>query len=256
MKRSVWKAPLAYQFRNLLFSGLIVWGILILLPVLFFLGLSLFEPGEEFSYGGTETASMIFCFVWGCTSWRDAFHLGLAGGVPRRVLYGSALACVAAMSILFAPISLLVTFLTGQLPTSDIVPMFAYIYGGKAQIAAPYADINFLLQGMVWQAGISLFLSCAGLFLGCLYYRISRWLRILLTIAIPVMLFVGVPTLLSFLPRDGVQELIRAALSMLENSWLTAGLCAVLGALFAVFGWISTRNAALMRNPQPSASAG
>ena len=199
---------------------------------------------------------MIFCFVWGCTSWRDAFHLGLAGGVPRRVLYGSALACVAAMSILFAPISLLVTFLTGQLPTSDIVPMFAYIYGGKAQIAAPYADINFLLQGMVWQAGISLFLSCAGLFLSCLYYRISRWLRILLTIAIPVMLFVGVPTLLSFLPRDGVQELIRAALSILGNSWMTAGLCAVLGALFAAFGWISARNAAIMRNPQPSASAG
>ena len=148
MKRSVWKAPLAYQFRNLLFSGLIVWGILILLPVLFFLGLSLFEPGEEFSYGGTETASMIFCFVWGCTSWRDAFHLGLAGGVPRRVLYGSALACVAAMSILFAPISLLVTFLTGQLPTSDIVPMFAYIYGGKAQIAAPYADSRALRDGV------------------------------------------------------------------------------------------------------------
>ena len=142
------------------------------------------------------------------------------------------------MSILFAPISLLVTFLTGQLPTSDIVPMFAYIYGGKAQLAAPYAAIHFLLPGMVGQAGISLLL------------------RILLTIAIPVMLFVGVPTLLSFLPQDGVQELIRAALSMLENSWLTAGLCAVLGALFAVFGWISTRNAALMRNPQPSASAG
>ena len=99
-------------------------------------------------------------------------------------------------------------------------------------------------------------MSCAGLFLSCLYYRISRWLRILLTIAIPVMLFVGVPTLLSFLPRDGVQELIRAALSILGNSWMTAGLCAVLGALFAAFGWISARNAALMRNPQPSASAG
>ena len=36
---------------------------------------------------------------------------------------------------------------------------------------------------------------------------------------------------------------------MLENSWLTAGLCAVLGALFAVFGWISTRNAALCAIP-------
>ena len=254
MKTSVWKAPLCYQLRGTIFGAAVMLLIVTLIPIAIAVLVSVLQSEGEVRYFGYEFSVFIFCFVMGCTCWRDAFHLGLAGGVPRKVLYGAALLSMTIVCALLAPVTLLGVALASLVPTNHIVLLSAVFPGNEGLLTAPFSDVGALLQSMPFQFSVSLFLAFLGCFIGCVFYVISKKARIAMAILIPA-LAIFVPAGASvLLPEYVIHQVFHVLGYFFGSMWRTTGLCFVLALVFAVLGWIPVHNSALMRNPQPSGS--
>lgn len=252
MTTSIWKGPFRYHLQTMLRSAGVMFLVIILVQVVLIALINKVDPEANSVNTSQEMAVTIFCFVFGCCMWKENFHFAMASGISRRKIYLCMLLSLFVLSVVIAPVTLLMNLFFGLFSNSRT--LFFLIYGELQNISSPFSSFPFMMQGVLLEIALSLACAYAGLFLGCLFYVISKWLRVTLAILIPVSLFAGLPSLLMLIPVETLKPFGDFVASIFFVPWKLTLLLLVLAVLFALLTWIPAHHAALMRNPQPSSA--
>lgn len=252
MTKPIWKGPFLYQLQSMLRAAGVMYLVILAVQIVLIFFIQRLDPESGSVNTSQEIAVVVFCFVFGCCIWRENFHFAMASGISRKSIYLSMLLNFLLLSVILVPITLLLNLFFSLFSNSGT--LFFMIYGASQNVASPFSNFSFLLQGSLLQMAVSLLCGCAGLFLGCLFYVIPKWLRVVLAIVIPVSLFAGLPSLLMAIPAETLKPLLNSLATIFLVPWKLTLLLFVFAVLFALLGWIPAHRASLMRNPQPSSS--
>lgn len=169
---------------------LIVFYIIIYALTIFFMAQRLIwnDPDIRFTSSGLEVASIIFLFVCGLNSFKTAFHMSLVNGVSRRTMFKSFAATVVPVAAGMALIDSLNHLLLSS--PGRYKSLFYQMYntrygeGVSAQVIA---------EGFLWMFAIYMFAMMAGFFITTLYYRMNKPVKLLVSIGVPVFMFMVLP---------------------------------------------------------------
>ena len=196
--------------------------------------------------GGFDMAVAIYMFVVGIISVREDLRLFLQNGRGRSTVFLAQIAVALFSSAVLAAASGLMTGLF-QLITTSLAPQleFTSLYrlfsagGGAHGLAALLETIAFT------------FFQCLPAFLfgmavSLIYYRLSKLGKVAFSIAVPAVLFVGLPILIGTNPEIAkafvafitfVYEFLKTPLAML------AAFALVSSPILALFSWLLLRKA-------------
>jgi hypothetical protein len=184
------KSAYKYQLNELKKPAIIYYGIIVILCILIGVAETIWNADGYIS--GLDAATVIFLFVCGLNAFKAPFHMFMANGVSRKSLFlGTAAAFATAavgMALIDGVIGLTMSALT---PYSSA---FSFQYGGWYGL---YAGANetfpMIIGGFVWRTASYMAASLVGLFLTTAYYRMSKPVKLLVSIGIPVLLFIVYP---------------------------------------------------------------
>jgi hypothetical protein len=180
------------------------------------------------SVNGVEGASLIFLFVMGLNLFKPSFLFMQANGVTRRHFYMGSLMTIAAVSVCLTIVD-------------------ALLFGANAQSLSGllYAQSGFVAR-LIWTLAGNLAATAAGWFVTMLFYRSGKALKLVLAIAPPVLLCVGLPLLdsvISVTPALGRFAALLLGLSGRPDAWIGALSLIVLAALLSSFCFLLVRRA-------------
>lgn len=174
-------------------------------------------------------ATVIFLFVCGLNSFRQQFHMFLANGLSRKTLFLSTLAAFATASVAMAVIDGILDmaaslYLSGNLPTQFV-------------------------DAFVWSVFCYMAAAVTGIFITTAYYRMNKAVKLLVSIGVPVMVFIVIPivdyTFFNGVITTGFYRFISAATSLLgEDNPYSMVLVNIFNvAIFSGLSWMLTRRA-------------
>ncbi len=187
------KAALKYQIYGMK-KPLIIYYIIVYAFMILFVAQRLFwkDSNIQFSGSGHEMASVIFLFVCGLNSFKSTFYMFLANGVSRRTLFKSFAAMAAPVAALMALIDSLNNLLMSSFNsyTSMFSNMYSLRYGGIEHVGA---NAQVFAEGFLWMFALYMAVTMLGFFITTIYYRMSKPLKLLVSIGVPVFLFIVLP---------------------------------------------------------------
>ena len=164
-------------------------------------------------FGGMEIATIIFLFIAGMNSFRDAFRLFMQNSISRKTLFAGRLVCVSIVSSAMALIDTAVN-LTGNMVLSSVSSAFIYqslftiIYGTgyNVQTANPQLAAGSLLFAVAFYLAASMF----GYFITVLYYRLNKGGKIAVSVGVPAVVFVALPLVDAFVLNNTINEFFKS----------------------------------------------
>lgn len=147
------------------------------------------------SIGGMEITTAIFVFVLGLNSFKDRLLMMMQNGVSRKTFYLSSITSFVIlcffMSVIDRVILLLGKYAVSFFDRVSFSSFFEYLYNDK--IAGMSAGI-INLEGFLFSLCLYLAAAAIGFFITISYYRMNKSLKILISVGVPVSLFVVLPT--------------------------------------------------------------
>lgn len=176
------KSALKYQLLDVKRSIIIFYIVIIFLMLLltaatlwFNSQISITEPENvriEMSFGG---ATAIFLFVVGLNAYKSSFHMLTANGVSRKTMFGSFIVTALIITAGMALIDSLLALLLRQIIVYDV-----FIFD------------NYEMS-IVTQFVSSLGTLMLGYLITTLYYRMSKPIKLLVSVGVPAMLIIVLP---------------------------------------------------------------
>lgn len=199
------------KMRTML-KGLGILGIVLLgLLVLFALETAFFGDVGEFS--GVESIGSIYLFVTGIVFYSINVKMCFANGISRKTNFITTILCGVTVSIIMF-IGFVILYIFFNLINSNSVSMFEQIY----------ANYHFSNEFVMWIEKAfydilnNLGSFIAGTFIGALYFRMSRPVKIAVSVGVPVLLFVVMPIFTTFLyMKDITKNFMDSAIQMMTN---------------------------------------
>jgi len=205
MNKSKFKTILAYLLRNYRNTILIMYlcVYLAVIAVLIF-GFTLAKFKNNSYNGGFELASLITIFVVGLNSFKDDFKFFSANGISRKTQFYSTTAALGILAVIFALIdtinSILFTHVIAYHPM--LIQLYGPRFGYSSSLATPFSSPiltpQMLVESFLWLIFAYFFVSMIGLFITTLFYRMSKAMKIAVSISVSVILLNGVPFLDQF----------------------------------------------------------
>lgn len=234
-------AAFKYQLSGMK-RPLIIYYIVIYALILLFLAQQLFWKNSNIRFVGSghEMASVIFLFVCGLNSFKGTFQMFLANGVSRRTMFKSFAAMAAPVAALMALIDSLNYLLLSSF--ENYGSMFYQMYQNRYGAEQLGANAQVLAEGLLWMFALYMFVLMLGFFITTIYYRMSKAIKLLVSIGVPVLVFMVLPyidaTIFSGAIFRGIGDFFALAGGFLNgfNPYI-----AVLSSLlaFALFGGLS-----------------
>lgn len=178
-----------YHLQGFVKASTIYYTIVIAFQLLALLIIHLTGSNDS-NISGLEISSSIFLFVMGLNAFKSQFTLFLQNGISRKTLFCSALATFLMVSFAFALIDAVYPLL------------FSSRFGHQSLYAGIYLrrQISFSLMGILWAALLNLIALCGGFLISTLYYRLNRLSKTLVSITVPLLLFVVIPIVEALIP--------------------------------------------------------
>jgi hypothetical protein len=168
-----------YQMSGVKWPLIVYYGVIAALLALMGISLSIAGDSTRVSVGGLETASMIFVFVMGLNSYKSVFFMMSANGVSRKTMFVSFLAMLGIVAAGMAVIDTL--YGVGMKLVGGYQSMFELLY--NKETGAPV-----LIPGSFeWRLCSYLAAGMAGYLITTLYYRMSKAVKLLVSIGVPVL---------------------------------------------------------------------
>lgn len=181
------KQATRYQLQGFMKASAIYYAIVITFQLLALLIIHLTDTNTNIS--GLEISSSIFLFVMGLNAFKSQFTLFLQNGISRRTLFFSALATFLLVSFVFALLDALYPLL------------FSGSFGHDSLYSSIYLRSQSLsLMGILWMALLNMIALCGGFFISTLYYRLNRLSKTLVSVMVPLLLFVVIPIVEATIP--------------------------------------------------------
>ncbi len=167
--------------------------------------------GSSGFVSGAE-ASAIFLFVCGLNSFKQNYLYLSTNGITRKAqFYGFLISSV----IIAAAMAFIDTVSTNIINVFiDYRPMFYLMF---RDFTAESSQILITLMNFLWNAAVYLLAFVIGYFITTLYYRMSKILKIIVSVGVPSLFIIGSPMLASYLYRIGYLNEFSAAIKFLAD---------------------------------------
>lgn len=155
----------------------------IVIAAIFFVLLPLLRFSGNVNTTGVDGASMIFLFVIGLNFFKHNFLFSQANGVSRRHFYLGSLMALAAVAATLTVVGC-------------VLDVFVRLFDpGIKDISALIYPKSSFLSGFVWTLFTNLAFMVLGWFIAMVFYRSGKALKLVISIGIPVFLFIVLPML-------------------------------------------------------------
>lgn len=149
---------------------------------------------EQVTIHGIESSSFIFLFVFGLNGFKPYLKMFLQNGISRGTLL----------------ISFILSAMAYSLTMTLVDILFTLIFTSQMQYRALFGTLyppNFI-QSLLWTFSAYLTISAAGLLVTVLYYHMNKLAKILFSVFVPLLLFVGLPIAIAVLPQLNLGTLL------------------------------------------------
>lgn len=225
------KEMFVWQFRNIYRSFLTFYGIYLLINLIG-IGANMASDGE-INMGSAIFSSMVYLFVIGIVAFREHLLFALGSGVSRKTFFVSFLMLAAALCLFSA------------LVNEGMDWAFARVLPNSVEWLETFNRPS--IGKYVLSIALSFGLILSGFFIGGAYYRMNKLAKTAVSITVPVLLFMGIPLLVTCLPKN-VQTALASAvgnffswlfLSVYNAALVACGLIAVM----LLLSWLLIRRA-------------
>lgn len=214
MTKSRLRSALHYRLYDSGRGLLSCFGIVTVVFLVFaLLGMTVFNE-KAGQFGGLEFAITIMLFVVGIVCIREDMRMFCQFGVTRRStflaeLLGAALTCLAASLgvLLFGWLGELLFGILGMSDATISLYQLEFNVPGSV-FALPFGQ---LLLVLCYNFSNYLAVICLGMFISLLYYRMSKFLTVVVSVAGGLLLFFGLPMLA---PQLAAQPFVQAVLRL------------------------------------------
>ncbi len=157
-------------------------------------------------------ASAIFLFVCGLNSFKQNYLYLSTNGITRKAQFCGFLSSSAIIAVAMAFIDTTSTNIINIF--THYRPMFYQIFDG---FTAEYSKVPTTLMNFLWSTVVYLLAFVIGYFITTLYYRMSKILKIIVSIGVPALLMIGSPMLASYLYKGGYLYEFSAVIKFLAD---------------------------------------
>ena len=187
--KSAYKFQLSELKRPVLIYYIVIVALMILTAVL---QKVMDSHGFESSSSGYEMATVIFLFVCGLNAFKQPFHMFMANGVSRRSAYIGTVASFGTVAVGMALIDNLLSLVMSLFLRYQT--LFAQQYGARYGFSES-AGVTFPLvaEGFIWAVFFYMAAAMVGLAITTAYYRMSKPLKLAVSIGVPVLLLIVLP---------------------------------------------------------------
>ncbi len=233
------KQMTSYILKDMLKVTALFYGILVLILLLFTLLLTMTTSSGTM---GTGSATMIFLFVLGIVAFYKYVKTGFTFSVSRRTVFLSLLLSGVVVAALAGVVDTLIAWLGPLLlyQQGEIIIYFGEFFVTANTFVSVVSTLCYYLVGAL----VSL---TVGYFVGGLYYRMNKGLKIAVSVGVPITCFVALPILLSMAPPvvvDFLQSILIPLSDFLSGSPLNMALFFLLiAAVCTFFVWLLIRKA-------------
>lgn len=199
-----------FQIVDTLKSILIYY--LIILTIFMIVGVTVNNKGSV-SSSGIETATMIFLFVGGLNSFKNNFYFSQANNLSRITFFKGLILSVFPIAFFMSVIDIIVNRIYNIYVTS---PMnFDMIYtslrdtGLRDRFSSSFVwvqnnDLTTLFQTLIWLFTAYCTFFIVGLFITLVYYQSNKLLKIIISVAPPVLIVASFNLMPQFWQKIGV----------------------------------------------------
>lgn len=236
------KQMLRWNWQNSWLSLVIVYAVMVGLCLLSAILVAVVADGDIY-FNGLTFSSTVMVFILGIVLFSQSLRFGLATGVSRRSVFWG----FGVFILFFALITVAADFLLEKIfgllvaPTGDLLPQIYEQYIQTSSKPAAFISLAVCSLTLKLLAGLS------GFFIGGAYYRMNKALKLLVSIGVPVTLFVILPLALGMLPEESLRVLytwLESVLVFLGSSpYHLALVVAAICILFFFFSWLFIRRA-------------
>jgi len=254
------KASFRYQLNDLKKPVMVYYLVIALVMIFLFLGIGLVVSVSENSgsisstssgFSGLEFGTIIFLFVCGLNSFREAFRMLIQNGSSRRTIFTGRilvfLSVSAGMALINAVILMVGKFLASKKDTFSFSGIYELMYPGRAgeSMLQMYGK-GFLLNVSMYLAVIAL-----GYFITIAYYRMNKAAKIAVSIGVPALFIYGLPILDATVTHGAISAVIWKFLHFAfgfdngENAYFAVVTCLLTACIFAALSWLMMRRAVI-----------
>ena len=190
--------------------AVIIYYIVMLTLSTFSIILNFVQQDANSSFGGIAGASLIFLFIVGICSFSEEFKMFIQNGITRRELWSSFLASSIIISTIMSAIDLISIYLMSLVTNSEsLVMMLSSIYVDNVVLKV---ITTFFIQVLFYTLALAL-----GYFIRLVYYRMNKFGRTTLSIAVPGFFFIALPILSSYYDLTSIFEPLFGFLATVTN---------------------------------------
>jgi hypothetical protein len=159
--------------------------------------LTIFNSSSSFtSTGGIEGSAMIFLFILGLNSFKETFLMMLQNGTTRKSMFIGRLITILVTSAFMAVVDRFVVNVGGLINTINenyyLNGMYEMIFQSRVK-SLHIVVMN--LEAIIITIGVYAAAMVAGYFITTAYYRMSKMLKIVVSIGVPTSLMILLPVL-------------------------------------------------------------
>ena len=201
------------------------------------------------SVGGLESATIIFAFVLGVTSFRENFRMMLQNGLSRRTVFISSLISDLLLSVALSLIAAIVNGMAALLISERqivFISLMQQVYSGRYAGHGYNPQIwgeSFLFFFIVFAAAL-----IAGHCISVLYFRMNRAGRIAFSAGVPSFLFIVLPMFDAIVTKGAITSFLgstflRAMGIGTQNPYMGMASSLIVVAVFSGIMWLLMRRA-------------
>lgn len=227
--------------------------LLIYYAIIFFLLLASFLTTEVFLHisangttiNGIEISSMIFIFVCGLNSFKEPFRMFLQNGLSRKTLFLSYICSLLPVSGVMAIIDTSIGAIGRSLGSYQSA--FHEFYRQYFPAVGPgQVFVGFALSLLLYTTS-----ALTGYFITSLYYRMSKGLKLLVSIGVPVLLIIVLPIVDMGYANGAISRglgeifLLASGVKAGYNPLYPLGSCIILSSVLAGLTYLLQRRAVI-----------
>lgn len=190
------KVATKYQINEYVKSIRIFYLVVILVIALFGTLTVVSSSSDFISTGGTEGSAIIFLFILGLNSFKETFLLMLQNGTTRKSMFIGRLITILATSAFMAVVDRFIVNIVGLFndmsESFQISGMYEMIFNKRAE-SLHIVVMN--LEAILITISVYAAVMIAGYFITTAYYRMSKMLKIAVSIGVPVSFMILLPVL-------------------------------------------------------------
>lgn len=190
------KAATKYQIKEYIKSIKIFYLVVALVIALFGVLVITTSSSSFTSTAGIEGSAMIFLFILGLNSFRETFLMMLQNGITRKAMFIGRLITILTTSVLMAVADRFIVNIGGLLndmsESFQISGMYEMIFDKRAE---SLHIIVMNLEAILITIGVYAAAMVTGYFITTAYYRMSKVLKLVVSIGLPTSLFILLPVL-------------------------------------------------------------